>query len=91
MASISQEALSSRSNSPKLWICRGPERPGAMGYKGANVQKFGGEDEFLVRMEKVSEDLEGLSKSMQASLQERSRDKGLRFEGGIGGARWEVI
>jgi preprotein translocase subunit SecF len=51
----------------------------AMGYKGANVQKFGGEDEFLVRMEKVSEDLEGLSKSMQASLQERFKGQGVEI------------
>jgi len=50
-----------------------------LGYKGANVQKFGGEDEFLVRMEKVSEDLEGLSKSMQASLQERFKGQGVEI------------
>jgi preprotein translocase subunit SecF len=49
----------------------------ATGYKDANVQKFGGENEFLVRVEKTSEDLEAVSKSMQTSLQERFRDKGL--------------
>jgi preprotein translocase subunit SecF len=51
----------------------------ATGYKDANVQKFGGENEFLVRVEKSSEDLEAVSKSMQASLQERFKDKGLEI------------
>jgi preprotein translocase subunit SecF len=49
----------------------------ATGYKDASVQKFGGENEFLVRIEKTSEDLEAVSKSMQTSLQERFKDKGL--------------
>lgn len=51
----------------------------ATGYKDANVQKFGGENEFLVRVEKTSEDLEAVSKSMQTSLQERFKDKGLEI------------
>jgi preprotein translocase subunit SecF len=51
----------------------------ATGYKDANVQKFGGENEFLVRVEKSSEDLEAVAKSMQASLQERFKDKGLEI------------
>jgi len=51
----------------------------ATGYKDANVQKFGGENEFLVRVEKSSEDLEAVSKSMQTSLQERFKDKGLEI------------
>jgi preprotein translocase subunit SecF len=51
----------------------------ATGYKDSNVQKFGGENEFLVRVEKTSEDLEAVSKSMQASLQERFKDKGLEI------------
>ncbi len=51
----------------------------ATGYKDANVQKFGGENEFLVRVEKTSENLEAMSKSMQTSLQERFKDKGLEI------------
>jgi preprotein translocase subunit SecF len=43
----------------------------AMGSKDAVVQKFGGENEFLIRIEKSSEDLEAMSKTIQTSLQER--------------------
>jgi preprotein translocase subunit SecF len=43
----------------------------AMGSKDANVQNFGGENEFLIRIEKSSEELEALSKKIQTSLQER--------------------
>ncbi|MCX8117280.1 MAG: protein translocase subunit SecF [Desulfobacterota bacterium] len=43
----------------------------AMGSKDAMVQKFGGENEFLIRVEKSEEELEPLSKKIQASLQER--------------------
>jgi preprotein translocase subunit SecF len=46
-----------------------------IGSKDANVQKFGGENEFLIRIEKSSEDLETLSKKMQTSLQGRFKDK----------------
>lgn len=47
----------------------------AIGSKDAVVQNFGGENEFLIRIEKSSEDLEALSKKMQASLQESFKDK----------------
>ncbi|MBS3905481.1 MAG: protein translocase subunit SecF [Syntrophaceae bacterium] len=51
----------------------------AMGSKDAMVQKFGGENEFLIRVEKSVEDLEGMSKKVQASLQERFKDKTLEI------------
>jgi preprotein translocase subunit SecF len=35
------------------------------------VQAFGGENEYLIRIEKASEDLEALSKKIQVSLQEQ--------------------
>ncbi len=41
----------------------------AIGLKDAMVQKFGGENEFLIRVEKATGDLEGMSKSLQTSLQ----------------------
>jgi preprotein translocase subunit SecF len=47
----------------------------AMGFKDANVQKFGEADEFLVRVEKASENLEEISKSIQSSIRERFKDK----------------
>jgi len=47
----------------------------AMGSKEAMVQAFGGENEYLIRDEKASEDLEALSKKIQASLQEQFKDK----------------
>jgi preprotein translocase subunit SecF len=47
----------------------------AMGSKEANVQNFGGENEFLIRIEKSSEELEGMSKRIQTALQERFKDK----------------
>jgi preprotein translocase subunit SecF len=43
----------------------------AMGLKDAVVQKFGGENEFLIRVEKTTGDLEAMSKSIQTSLQGR--------------------
>ncbi len=43
----------------------------AIGLKDAVVQKFGGENEFLIRVEKSSSDLEAMSKSIQNSLQEQ--------------------
>jgi len=46
----------------------------AMGSKEANVQNFGGENEFLIRVEKTSEDLEEVSKKIQVSLQGRFKD-----------------
>jgi len=51
----------------------------AAGLKDAMVQKFGGENEFLIRVEKTSEDLEVMSKSIQTSLQERLKDKPLEI------------
>jgi preprotein translocase subunit SecF len=50
-----------------------------VGSKDAMVQKFGGENEFLIRVEKTGEDLEGMSKKIQASLQERFKDKTLEI------------
>ena len=47
----------------------------AMGFKDANVQKFGEADEFLVRVEKASENLDEVSKTIQNSIQERFKDK----------------
>ena len=49
----------------------------AMGSKDAMVQKFGGENEFLIRIEKSSEELEALSKNIQSSLQQKFKDKPL--------------
>ena len=46
----------------------------ALGSKDANVQKFGGENEFLIRIEKSDEDLEVFSRKIQASLQEKFKD-----------------
>jgi preprotein translocase subunit SecF len=51
----------------------------AMDLKDAVVQKFGGENEFLIRVEKTSGDLEEVSKTMQTSLQERFKDKPLEI------------
>ncbi len=47
----------------------------AVGSKEAMVQAFGGENEFLIRVEKASEDLEALSKKIQESLQEQFEGK----------------
>ena len=49
----------------------------AIGSKDAMVQNFGGESEFLIRVEKASEDPEKMSRALQASLQERFKDKPL--------------
>jgi len=51
----------------------------AMGSKDAMVQKFGGENEFLIRIEKSSEDLEAISRQIQASLQERFKGQTLEI------------
>ena len=51
----------------------------AIGLKDAVVQKFGGENEFLIRVEKTTGDLEAMSKSIQTSLQERFKDKALEI------------
>ncbi|NWG03403.1 MAG: protein translocase subunit SecF [Syntrophaceae bacterium] len=49
----------------------------ALGSKDAVVQKFGGENEFLIRIEKSSEDLEAMSKTIQTSLQDRFKGQTL--------------
>jgi preprotein translocase subunit SecF len=41
------------------------------GLREAVVQNFGGENEFLIRVEKSSEDMEAIAKGIQAALQER--------------------
>lgn len=51
----------------------------AMGAKDAVVQKFGGENEFLIREEKTSENLDAISKSIQASLQNKFKDRALEI------------
>ena len=51
----------------------------AMGLKDAMVQNFGGENEFLIRVEKSSEDFEEVSKKIQTSLRERFKDKSLEI------------
>lgn len=51
----------------------------AMGSKDAMVQNFGGENEFLIRIEKTATDLEVMSKTIQASLQDQFKDKKLEI------------
>jgi preprotein translocase subunit SecF len=51
----------------------------AAGLKEVMVQNFGGGNEFLIRVEKASGDLEELSKKIQASLQEQFKDRTLEF------------
>jgi preprotein translocase subunit SecF len=51
----------------------------AMGSKDAMVQKFGGENEFLIRVEKTSGDLEEISKTIQTSLQGQFKEKPLEI------------
>ena len=51
----------------------------AMGTKDAMVQNFGGENEFLIRVKKSSEDFEEVSKKIQTSLRERFKDKSLEI------------
>jgi len=50
-----------------------------IGSKDAMVQKFGGENEFLIRIEKSSGDLEEMSKAIQTSLQGQFKDKALEI------------
>jgi preprotein translocase subunit SecF len=47
---------------------------GEIGAKDAMVQAFGGENEFLIRVEKASGELEEMSKSIQTSLQARFKE-----------------
>ncbi len=51
----------------------------SIGVKDSMVQNFGGESEFLIRLEKASGDLEEVSKKIQSSLQERFKDKTLEI------------
>jgi preprotein translocase subunit SecF len=51
----------------------------AIGLKDAVVQKFGGENDFLIRVEKATDDLETISKTVQTSLQERFKDRPLEI------------
>jgi preprotein translocase subunit SecF len=51
----------------------------AIGLKDAVVQKFGKENEFLIRVEKSSSDLEAMSKSIQTSLQEQFKNTPLEI------------
>ncbi len=51
----------------------------AIGLKDAAVQKFGGENEFLIRVEKATDDLEAISKSIQTTLQERFKNNTLEI------------
>jgi preprotein translocase subunit SecF len=50
-----------------------------IGSKEAMVQAFGGENEYLIRVEKASGDLEALSKKIQVSLQEQFKGKPLEI------------
>jgi preprotein translocase subunit SecF len=50
-----------------------------MGSKEAMVQAFGGENEYLIRVEKASGDLEALSRKIQVSLQEQFKGKPLEI------------
>jgi preprotein translocase subunit SecF len=50
-----------------------------IGLKDAMVQNFGEENEFLIRLEKSSMDLEEMSKKIQSSLQERFKEKALEI------------
>jgi preprotein translocase subunit SecF len=45
------------------------------GSKEAVVQNFGGENEFLIRVEKSSEDIDAIAKGIQTALQERFKEK----------------
>jgi preprotein translocase subunit SecF len=45
------------------------------GSKEAVVQNFGGENEFLIRVEKSSEDIETIAKGIQTALQERFKER----------------
>ncbi len=49
------------------------------GSKDATVQAFGGENEFLIRVQRATGDLEQLSKSIQATLAQQFKDKTLEI------------
>ena len=47
--------------------------------KEASVPKFGGENEFLVRIEKASEDIEKKSQESRPPLQGKFKDKAIEI------------
>ena len=49
------------------------------GSKDATVQAFGGDNEFLIRVEKATGDLEQISKSIQTTLAQRFKDKAVEI------------
>src|SRR4030066_1806265 len=51
----------------------------AVGSKDAMVQNFGGENEFLIRVEKAPGDLEEMSRKIQSSLQGQFKDNALEI------------
>ena len=51
----------------------------AMGQKDVSVQKFGGENEFLIRIEKSAGDLETMSKRFQLLFDSNSRNESLEI------------
>ena len=65
----------------------GPECFGDLRSKEAVVQKFGGENEFLIRVEKSSEDMEAIAKWIQTSLQGRFKEQ---TPWKFGGWKWWV-
>ena len=50
-----------------------------IGSKEAMVQAFGGENEYLIRVEKASGELEAMSRKIQVSLQEQFKGKPLEI------------
>jgi preprotein translocase subunit SecF len=50
-----------------------------MGSKDAMVQKFGAENEFLIRVERVSDDIQKRSQAIQAFLQQQFQGKGVEI------------
>jgi preprotein translocase subunit SecF len=50
-----------------------------MGAKEAMVQNFGAENEFLIRVERASDDIEAKSRSIQTALKERFKEKTLEI------------
>ncbi len=50
-----------------------------IGLKDASVQKFGTENDFLIRVEKTSGDLAAISKSIQTALQQRFKDRAVEI------------
>jgi preprotein translocase subunit SecF len=51
----------------------------AIGSKDAMVQNFGGESEFLIRVERASEDIDKRSAEIQASLKQRFNNQGMEI------------